>query len=206
MEASILDFVTGVLAMMAGLGLVALAGVYFLWRMARRRLGRLRSHGAVVGALALWQFAGASRWGQPAGVPALADILRWTGARARKEMWRSVDAAAAAVRTADGVGAPVADLHSLCRRMSEVARELDAVLRMDPAHQVPAVLAGQVAELLRAADDVRAAVQSSASEVSADRVRLLTEEAGRELSLLDTGLAARRSLRPGEWPPPHLVP
>jgi hypothetical protein len=173
--------------------LVTLVGGYLLWRFARRRLRALRSHGAVIGATAVWEAAASNRWNRT-GVPAsAADVAQWSASRVRKELWRSVDRAASAVRAADSVSAPTAELPSLCRRLQVAATDIDKMLRVDPAARVPAALCDQVVEVMRAADDVQQAAVASAGEASGHRVRQLTEDAGNELTLLDAGLETLRS-------------
>lgn len=194
MDASILE--TLALGVVVAVGLVTLAvvvGGYLLWRYARRRVRALRSHGAVLGATAVWEAAASNRWNR-SGVPAgAADVSGWSSTRVRKEMWRSVDRAASAVRAADVVGAPTAELPSLCRRLQDAATDLDKVLRVDPAARLPAALCDQVVEVLRAADDVQQAAVASAGEASGQRVRELTEDARNECTYLDAGLASFRS-------------
>jgi len=173
--------------------LAVLTGGFLLWRFARRRLRDLRSHGAVIGATAVWEAAASNRWNRT-GAPATPDtVARWSATRARKELWRAVDRAAAAVRAADAVQAPTADLPSLCRRLQAAATDIDKVLRVDPAAVLPAALADQVAEVMRAAEDVQQAAVASAGEANGPRVRELTEDAGHELELLDAGLASMRA-------------
>ena len=116
-------------------------------------------------------------------------------------MWRSVDRATTAVRAADDLGGPTAELPSLCRRLQAAAVDLDRVLRVDPGRPVPGPVVRQVLEVVRAADDVQQAAVASAGEANAQRLRDLTEDAGHELTLLDAGLASMRdSGRPGLQP------
>jgi hypothetical protein len=194
MVASFLESLALGVVVLAGLvSAAALVGGYLLWRTVRRRMRALRSHGAVIGATTLWEAAASNRWNRT-GVPASSDdIAGWSSSRVRKELWRSVDRAAAAVRTADSVGAPTAELPSLCRRLQAAATDIDKVLRVDPAAPVPAVLHTQVVEVMRAADDVQQAAVASAGEAGSQRVRELTEDAGNEVALLDAGLATLRT-------------
>ena len=194
MVASFLESLALGVVVLAGLASVAaLTGGYLLWRFVRRRMRALRSHGAVIGATAVWEAAASNRWNR-AGAPATAaDIAGWSSTRVRKELWRSVDRAAAAVRAADSVGAPTAELPSLCRRIQAAATDIDRVLRVDPAAPVPTVLHAQVVEVMRAADDVQQAAVASAGEAGNHRVRELTEDAGNEVALLDAGLATMRA-------------
>ena len=129
-----------------------------------------------------------------------AELRQWSAARVGKEMWRSVDRATAAVRAADELGGPTAELPSLCRRLQAAAVDIDKVLRVDPAARVPAPVGDQVLEVMRAAADVQQAAVTSAGEASTQRIRELTEDAGHELSLLDAGLASMRTSGRPEFP------
>jgi hypothetical protein len=194
MVASFLESLALGVVVLAGLVCAAaLTGGYLLWRAVRRRMRVFRSHGAVIGATAVWEAAASNRWNRT-GVPATtADIVGWSSTRTRRELWRSVDRAAAAVRAADSLGAPTAELPSLCRRIQAAATDIDKVLRVDPAAPVPAALHDQVVEVMRAADDVQQAAVASAGEAGSHRVRELTEDAGNEVAFLDAGLATLRS-------------
>ena len=194
MVASILESLAlGVVLLVGMVSVVALTGAFLLWRFARRRLRAFRTHGAVIGATAVWEAAASNRWNR-SGVPASpADLSTWSSTRVRKELWRSVDRAATAVRAADSVGAPTAELPSLCRRLQAAATDIDKVLRVDPAARVPTALGEQVVEVMRAADDIQQAAVASAGEANGHRVRELTADAGDELTLLDAGLASWRT-------------
>ena len=179
-------------------GFVSVAVVtagFLLWRYGRRKLLAFRSHGAVIGATALWDMAASNRWNRPVAAVTPAELQQWSAARVSKEMWHAVDRAASAVRAADEVGGPTAELPSLCRRLQAAAVDIDKVLRVDPGSRVPAPLGGQVLDVMRAAADVQGAAMTSAGEASSQRVRDLTEDAGHELSLLDAGLASMRTSR-----------
>ena len=194
MAASILESLAlGVVLMVGLVSAAALTGGFLLWRYARKRFRALRTHGAVIGATAVWEAAASNRWNRT-GVPtSAADVASWSSTRVRKELWRSVDRAASAVRAADSVGAPTAELPSLCRRIQAAATDIDMVLRVDPAARVPTALCDQVVEVMRAADAVQQAAVGSAGEASSHRVRELTEDAGNELALLDAGLESLRT-------------
>jgi len=191
MVASILESLAlGAVLLIGLMSAAALVGGFLLWRFARRRIRALRTHGAVIGATAVWEAAASNRWNRT-GVPtSAADVASWSSTRVRKELWRSVDRAASAVRAADSVDAPTAELPSLCRRLQAAATDIDRVLRVDPTARVPAALCDQVVEVMRAADDVQQAAVASAGEANRHRVRELTEDAGNELTLLDAGLAS----------------
>ena len=177
-----------------------LTGVFLLWRYGRRKMRALRAHGAVIGATALWDMAASNRWNRSAVEVTSAELEQWSSARVGKEMWRSVDRATAAVRTADELGGPTAELPSLCRRLQAAAVDIDKVLRVDPGARVPATLRDQVLEVMRAATDIQQAAVASAGEASGQMLRDLSQDAGHELSLLDAGLASMRSSGRPELP------
>ncbi len=194
MDASILEsFFLGVLLLFGVVAVATLTAGFLLWRFARRKLLAFRSHGAVIGATAVWEAAASNRWNRTGATATVADIDRWSSTRVRKEMWRCVDRASAAVRTADEVGGPTAELPSLCRRLESAAIDIDKVLRVDPMAAVPGPIREQVVDIMRAADDVQRAAVASAGEAGSQRVRELTEDAGHELTLLDAGLASMRA-------------
>lgn len=194
MIASILESLFLGVVVVCGLVFLAVAtGGYLMWRVARRRLRALRSHGAVIGATAVWEAAASNRWNRSGAPATSAELGQWSASRVRKELWHSVDRAASAVRAADSVGAPTAELPSLCRRLQDAATDIDTVLRVDPAATVPAGLCDQVVDVMRAADDVQQAAVASAGEANSLRVRELTADAGDELALLDAGLASLRA-------------
>jgi len=199
MTGSILESLALGVVLFAGVMMLAVAtGGYLLWRYGRRKLRAFRSHGAVVGAGALWDMAASNRWNRSGSDVSATEISQWSSARVAKEMWRSVDRASAAVRAADDLGGPTAELPSLCRRLQAAAVDIDKVLRVDPAAPVPGSVGDQVLEVIRASADVQQAAVTSAGEASAQRLRDLTDDAGHELTLLDAGLASMRaSGRPG---------
>ena len=201
MTGSILESLFLGFLLLAAVSFVAVVTVGFLvWRYGRRKLRAFRSHGAVIGASAMWDAAASNRWNRSAGVVTSAELQQWSSARVAKEMWHSVDRAAAAVRTADEVGGPTADLPSLCRRLQSAAVDIDKVLRVDPGAPVPVAVGDQVLEVIRAATDVQQAAVASAGEASGQRIRDLTEDAGHELTVLDAGLDSMRSPRRPELP------
>ena len=199
MTGSILESLALGVVLFAGVMMLAVAtGGYLLWRYGRRKLRAFRSHGAVVGAGALWDMAASNRWNRSGSEVTATELSQWSSARVAKEMWRSVDRATAAVRAADDLGGPTAELPSLCRRLQAAAVDIDKVLRVDPAAPVPGGVGDQVLEVIRASADVQQAAVTSAGEASAQRLRDLTDDAGHELTLLDAGLASMRaSGRPG---------
>ena len=179
-------------------GVVMAAGVfagYLLWRYGRRRWRAFHSHGLVIGALALWDATASGRL--RARVPAATgDIHQWTARRVRKEMWRSVDQADAAVRAATRVGAPTASLPSLCRRLQDATVGLDQVLRVESAGTVPVEVANQAAEVMKVAQDVQRAAVASAADSNGSRVRNLAHDADLERQCLDAGLESVKAALP----------
>ena len=66
-----------------GAGLTA----FLLFRYGRRKWRAFHSHGAVVGAVALWEATAPGLRGRGAGVPE--DVYHGDHAQVRKELWRS---------------------------------------------------------------------------------------------------------------------
>lgn len=175
---------------------VAIGG-FVLWRLGRRKWRAFRSHGAVLGALALWEATATLPFRRGTVVPpSPQDIDQWTPRKVRREMWRAVDRADAAVRAAAEVGAPTADLPFLCRRLQAAAVDLDKVLRVEASGMVPVEVYSQASEVIRAASDVQRAGVASASDVNGQRVRDLTRDADQEIRCLDAGLASARAALP----------
>jgi hypothetical protein len=168
---------------------------FLLWRLARRKWRAFHSHGAVISATALWEATAVRRrrGGEPTSPE---EVGQWSPRRVRKEMWHSVDQADAAVRAATEVGAPTAELPSLCRRLHAAAMDLDKVLRVEPAGPVPMEIRTQVHEVIRAAGDVQRAAVVSASDANGQRVQELTRDAVHEIRLLDAGLASAQDALP----------
>lgn len=193
MVASAFGTVLGVMVVFA---LLALAGAamaaLLVGRSLRRRWRLVRSHGLVIAALAVWDATAAFRTRhRPART---AGDLAWSSPRqVRRSLWRAVDGAGDAVRTAGELGAPVADLPTLCRRLEAAASDLDRVLRLGPREPVPPSVRGQVVELVRAADDVRRVAVASAGDACDQRVAEVARDAGTEARLLDAGLASART-------------
>jgi hypothetical protein len=189
----------GLLVAVAVVAAVLVVGAFLAWRYGRRRWRALRSHGVVIGGLALWSAASGRYLRSKLPVDARYDA-RTPARTVRKEMWRAVDQAEAALRAADAVGAPTAEMPSLCRRLREAAVAVDRVLRIDPAGAVPPQLAAQATQVVRAAGDLQAAAVASAADATAPRLAELTRDAGHEIQLLDAGLASARSAVPGPRP------
>jgi hypothetical protein len=186
----------GTLVMVVVATSALLAAAFLAWRYGRRKLRAFHAHGAVVGARALWALA-ASRHLRSSGPMDDDAATRWPARTVRREMWRAVDQADAAVRAADTVGAPTAEMPSLCRRLREAAVALDRVLRIEPAGPVPPQVAAQAVEVARAARRLQGAALASAADATAPGVAQLTSDAGHEVELLDAGLARARSVLPG---------
>jgi hypothetical protein len=187
-----LVFVSLVMAAVATIG-------FLLWRYGRRKWRALRSHSAVVGAGLLWA-AVSSRHVRPRPAASPDDMKDWPARAVRKELWRSVDRAEAAVRTADDLGGPTASLPSLCRRLRHVAIALDRILRVAPESSVSPPLAAQAFDVMRAASDVQRAAVASAGDATGQNVGDLSRDADHELQCLDAGLASTRAVL---GPPDH---
>jgi hypothetical protein len=176
--------------------IVGVAVVTFIaWRFGRRKWRLFRSHGAVVGAVALWEMAGAHRARRLAPVD-LDEAYGWTPRQTRHQLWRSIDQAEAAVRTAADAGAPTASLPTLCSRLREIAVGLDQILRIQSAAAVPRQVTDQVIEVIRAATDIHEAAVASASDANGQRVRDLVRDADHELQCLSAGLSSAQSALP----------
>jgi hypothetical protein len=190
-----LPILAGALGLLALIGAGLVVGGYLLWRYGRRRWRAFHSHGAVIGAVALWEAVGGlRRRGAVAGSDD--EVRRWTSRKVRREMWRSVDGAESAVRAAADVGAPTAELPALCRRLQAAAVDLDKVLRIDPSGSALQEIASLAGDVMRAAADVQQAAVGAAGDASGYRVRALTEDAASEIRLLDAGLASAQSALP----------
>lgn len=170
-------------------------GGLLVWRYGRRKWRAFHSHGAVVGAMALWEATAAGGYRRRAPWSP-EDVYRWTPRRVRKELWRSVDGADAAVRAASDAGAPTASLPSLCRRLNAAAVALDRVLRIESSGTVPTEVAAQVVEVIQAASDVQRAAVASASDATGQQVRDLVHDADHEIQCLDAGLASAQAALP----------
>ncbi len=167
------------------------AAAFLLWRYGRRKWRAFHSHGLVVAGMALWEAtstrAGRKPWSS-------SDVYGWTPRRVRRELWRSVDQAGAAVRTAEDAYAPTASLPELCRRLREVTVGLDRVLRIETAGPVPTEVAAQAIEVMRAASDVQRAAVASASDANGQRVADLVRDADQEIRLVNAGLAQAQAV------------
>jgi hypothetical protein len=164
-----------------------------LWRYCRRKWRAFHSHGLVVGAVALWEATSSGRFTR---TPSYEDPGQWTARRLRRELWRAVDRADAAVRAASQAGAPTASLPELCDRLHQVSIGLDRVLRVEQAGPVPGEVFSQAIEVMRAAADVQKAAVASASDANGQRVNNLVRDAQHEIQCLDAGLASAAAVLP----------
>jgi hypothetical protein len=188
--ASVLGVVLGVVGVFLVLALAAAAvAVVLLGRTLRRRWRLVRSHGAFIALLAVWDATAAFRARRRRPV----DDVWSSPRRVRRSLWQAVDGAADAVRTAGDLGASVSELPSLCRRLEKMAADLDRVLRLEPAGPVPPSVRGQVNDLMRAADDVRRVAIAAAGDACDPRVAELARDADDEVRVLDAGLASTRA-------------
>ena len=154
--------IAGVLVFFALLAAGVVASGYLVWRYGRRKWRAFHSHGAVVAATAMWGATASGRL-RPRSPLTSNTAGEWPARRVRRELWRAVDQADAAVRAAAGVGAPTASLPALCARLREAAIGLDQVLRVEPAATVPPAVAAQAIDVVRAAGDLQRAAVASAS-------------------------------------------
>jgi hypothetical protein len=173
---------------------VATAG-YLVWRYGRRRWRMLHSHHAVVTAGMLWT-AFSSRYARRGPARSAADMHDWPARTVRREMWRTVDRAELAVRTADDLGGPTVSLLSLCRRLRHAAIAVDRVLRVDPDRATSSTVAVQAFDVMQAAGDIQRAAVASAGHATGLHVDALTRDADQELLAFDAGLDSTRALTP----------
>ncbi len=165
--------------------------VLVAWRYGRRRWRALRAHPVLLGAGALWAAIGSGHLGsRPPG--SVADLADRPARTVRRELWRSVDRAEAAVRTAEQLGGATADLPSLSRRLRQAAVPLDRILRVEPGQPVSPAVASQAFDVIRAASDVQQAALSSAGDATRPRIDELTRDAEQELACLEGGLESTR--------------
>ncbi|HLH29411.1 MAG TPA: hypothetical protein VKW77_10865 [Acidimicrobiales bacterium] len=182
--------VAGLLAL-AALGAAAVAA-FLVGRSLRRRWRLLRSHGLVIAALALWDATAALR-ARRRPPPTTVEELWASPGQVRRVLRRSVAAAGDAVRTAEELGAAVAELPALARRLQSAASDLDRVLRLEPAGPVPPSIRRQVRDVLRAADDVRRLAVAAAGDACDPGVSELLRDTADEVQLLGAGLASARA-------------
>jgi hypothetical protein len=183
----------GVLMFALVLGAGFVVSAVLVWRYCRRKWRAFHSHGLVIGAAALWEATSSGRFTR---TPSYEDPSRWTARRLRRELWRAVDRADAAVRAASQAGAPTASLPALCDRLHQVSIGLDRVLRVEQAGPVPGPVASQAIDVMRAATDVQRAAVASASDANGQRVSTLVRDAQHEIQCLDAGLASAAAVLP----------
>lgn len=175
------------------------AAAFLVWRWGRRKWRAFHAHAAVVGARSLWDATADGGFGHRtprSSGDVDQEVHQWTPRQVRRELWRAVDQADAAVRTASRAGAPVASLPDLCRRLNDAAVGLDQVLRVETGSRAPDQVATQAAEVIRAASDVRRAAVASASDATGHQVRELVRDADHEIQCLDAGLASVQAALP----------
>jgi hypothetical protein len=180
-------------ALVAGIGLVAVmvSGVWWLRRRVQRRLGLLglvlagRPRGATASAGAGSRLL----WSLP-----LPDRRWWSGARARRELWRAVTAAEHAVAAARHGGAPTGDLDGLCRRLRRAAGSADRALAIWQRSAVAGVglddAAGDVSDVVSAARQIQAAASAALASVSRPVARELADDVRAEVVALTAGIAS----------------
>ena len=173
--------------------LAAAAGaVWWVKRRVRRRLERIgravtrRGAGISAGAAAAgWQWL----WSRP-----LPD-RRWIAAgRARRRLWRAVDAAGHAVAVAREAGAPTGDLEALCRRLRQAAADTDRSLvmagRATAATRTAQPGSAEVGDLVRAAGLIQEAAASAMASLSQPAAASLADDARQEAEALSAGIAS----------------
>ena len=174
--------------------LAVVTGGFLLWRYGRRKLRAFRSHGAVVGATALWDMAASNRWNRSGAAVTPAEVATVV---VRPGRARRCGAPSTGPPPPSGPpttsAAPTAELPSLVPPPPGGRRRHRPGAAGRPGGAGARRGGRQVLEVVRAADDVQQAAVASAGEASAQRVRELTEDAGHELTLLDAGLASMRT-------------
>ncbi len=180
-------FVTAVVA-----GCVVAAAL--VWRYGRKKWRAFHSHGLVVAGLALWEATSSRRSPRQSWAPD--DVYRWTQRHVRRELWRSVDRADAAVKAAEEANGSTASLPELCRRLRQVTARIDTVLRIESGGVVPPDVAAQAIEVMQAASDVQRAAVASASDANGQWVKTLVRDADEEIRCVDAGLASAQAVFP----------
>ncbi len=185
--------VVGVLLAVAAVALVVVR------RVLRRRWHGVRDHVATRGVLAGVSLM--ASWRERVGAGASPETSSGgTAARARRRLWLAVEDAEAAVRHADAVHAPVAELPAVCRSLRQVAGQLDPLLRLErrlplgPAR--PDAVRAQVADDIRAARDVQTAALRACGDATEPQIRALVRDAGNEVDIVAADLARMRSISP----------
>src|SRR4051812_15373517 len=193
-DAGALQVVTGVATVV--LVVFMIAGVVAVWslvRASRRRYRRLRMMltglSRASSRSALLAGAGARVVSGVAALP-VADVSWWATQRDRHRMWRAVTAADRAVATAVAADAPVGDLAALTRRVRKTAASVDAALRAGGrTAPMPEPVRRQLADVVRAADDVRDAAVEALAAVAQPATSALSDAVRIEVAALRHGLA-----------------
>jgi hypothetical protein len=159
----------------------------------RRHWRLLHGHVAVRGVLASVALVAAGRE-RYAGRATPEDLSRGATARVRRRMRVAVEDAEIAVAHAESRQAPVAELPAVCRSLQRVADELDGLLKLERRLPPGAEVRRQVAEVIGAAHDVRAAAVRAGSDATEPQVRSLVRHASDEVDIVSTALAAMRSV------------
>jgi len=161
---------------------------------ARRRWHAVRDHAATRSAMAAGSVAiAAARGRRRPAVAAPEELARWSAARTRREMWRAVDSAQAAVRAGVSMGAPVGDLPALCGRLQRNAETLDSILRHEVDSNPSATVRAQVAEVLLASNTVQRAGVLASGEALSPEIATLVADAENEVQCVTAGLASMRA-------------
>ncbi len=181
----------------AGLLLLAVGASYLVVRrLVRRRWRTVRDHVATRGVLTAASVFAA--WRERRGSSKPTAVARSSAARARRTMWVAVEDAERAVRHAQDVNAPVAELPAVCRRLRDVADDLDHLLRLErrlpSAPDRPVGVRTQVVELIHAARDVQLAALEVGSDASDPRLRSVVRDARDEVEVLAAALTRMRSV------------
>jgi hypothetical protein len=186
--------------------LAAVATFFLIRRRVRRQLRRVQDHVATRGLLAtlsmLAQWRGSTQWGAPAQWQrrrVSPDGLRHgSTARVRRQMWTAIEDAEEAVRRAEALNAPVADLPGLCRTLRRVGGELDHLLdlerRLPADHERPDELRRQLTQVVRAAGDVQSAALRACSEATGPQVHSLVRDVRDEVEIVAAALSRLRSV------------
>jgi len=195
---SFLAHVLLVLLIVGGVALLGVVTAFFLVRRTvRRRWREVRGHPVTRGVL-----AGASTlsaWRDRGGMRAPSGELRHaTAPRTRRLMWRAIEDAEAAVQHADARHAPVAELPSVCRSLRHVGGELDQMLRLERRLSAgqggPDAVRSQVADVIRAAQDVQSAALRACSDATAPQIQALVRTAREEVEIVGAALTRLRSI------------
>ena len=187
-----------VLVVAGGVLLVgAVISFFVVRRIVRRRWRSVRTHVATRGALTTLSMM--ATWRERVGARATPEqSSHGTAARARRKMWIAIEDAEAAVQHADALNAPVAELPAVCRRLRNVAGELDHLLRLErrlpPGPDRPDAVRMQLAEVIRAAHDVQSAALHASSDATEPQIRSLVRDARDELEIVAAALHRMRSV------------